>query len=70
MSGREIVPASEEVPVDEEPLPEIAAVVTEAESVSVSMEEASESQGEAKDQSPLGILQRWLSVIKNGRTNV
>ena len=70
MSGREIVPAAEEVPVDEEPLPEIAAVVTEAESVSVSMEEASEPQGEAKDQSPLGILQRWLSVIKNGRTNV
>ncbi|MDG5469946.1 tetratricopeptide repeat protein [Deltaproteobacteria bacterium IMCC39524] len=76
MSGSEIAPVAEEVPpfeevpAVEEPLPETAAVVTEAESVSVSREEASEPQGEAKDQSPLGVLQRWLSVIKNGRTNV
>jgi len=70
LSGSEIAPVAEDVPVVEEPLPETAAVVTEAESVSVSMEEASEPRGEAKDQSPLGVLQRWLSVIKNGRTNV
>ncbi len=76
LSGSEIAPVAEEVPAVEElaaveePLPETAAVVTDAESVSVSREEASEPQGEAKDQSPLGVLQRWLSVIKNGRTNV
>ena len=70
LPGSEIAPVAEEVPAVEEPLPETAAVVTEAESVSVSREEASEPQGEAKDQSPLGVLQRWLSVIKNGRTNV
>ena len=70
LPGSEIAPVAEEVPAVEEPLPETAAVVTEAESVFVSSEEASELQGEAKDQSPLGVLQRWLSVIKNGRTNV
>jgi tetratricopeptide (TPR) repeat protein len=70
LSGSEIAPVAEDVPVVAEPLPETVAVVSEAESVSVSSEEASELQGEAKDQSPLGVLQRWLSVIKNGRTNV
>ncbi len=70
LSGSEIAPVAEDVPVVAEPLPETAAVVTEAESVSVSSEETAELQGEAKDQSPLGVLQRWLSVIKNGRTNV
>jgi tetratricopeptide (TPR) repeat protein len=32
--------------------------------------ESPQSQGELKDQSPLMVLQRWLTAIKQGRANV
>lgn len=75
--GNDAASVSEGVPVVEEPLPETVEAATEkisaiaeTESAHDSVEEESAPQGEAKDQSPLGVLQRWLSVIKNGRANV
>ena len=73
MLGEDVKPDVEEVQVSEETLQEsspVVAVVEEpVESTSVSMEEDPVTH-ETKDTSPLVVLQRWLSVIKNGRTNV
>ncbi len=56
------------------PLPDAVPVApaTDApvEAVAIPIEASSEPQSEPKDSSPLAVLQRWLSVIKNGRTNV
>jgi tetratricopeptide (TPR) repeat protein len=73
MLGEDVKPAAEDVQVPEEPLQElspfVAAVEEPVESPPVSMEEIPVTH-EPKDASPLAVLQRWLSVIKNGRTNV
>jgi tetratricopeptide (TPR) repeat protein len=73
MLGEDVKPAAEDVQVPEEPLqepsPVVAAVEEPVESTPASMEEIPVTQ-EPKDASPLAVLQRWLSVIKNGRSNV
>ena len=73
MLGADVKPAAEDVQVPEEPLQELSAVVAVVEepvvSTSTSMEESPVTH-EPKDASPLAVLQRWLSVIKNGRSNV
>ena len=72
--GDVVAPDAEEVQVPEEalqePSPIVAAVEEPVESTPASMDEIPVSQSEPKDASPLAVLQRWLSVIKNGRTNV
>ena len=73
MLGADVQPAAEDVQVPEEPLQELSAVVAVVEepvvSTSTSMQESPVTH-EPKDASPLAVLQRWLSVIKNGRSNV
>jgi tetratricopeptide (TPR) repeat protein len=74
MLGAEVKPFAEDVQVSEESLQEPAHVVSSVEepieSTCASMEEVQVPQSEPKDVSPLAVLQRWLSVIKNRRTNV
>jgi tetratricopeptide (TPR) repeat protein len=74
MLGAEVKPFAEDVQVSEESLQEPAHVVSSVEepieSTCSSMEEVQVPQSEPKDVSPLAVLQRWLSVIKNRRTNV
>ena len=74
MLGVDVKPAAEDVQVPEEPLqepsPVVAAVEEPVESTPAAMEESPVTQRESKDASPLAVLQRWLSVIKNGRSNV
>ncbi len=74
MLGVDVNPAAEDVQVPEEPLqepsPVVVAVEEPVDSTPASMEESPVTQSEPKDSSPLAVLQRWLSVIKNGRTNV
>jgi hypothetical protein len=74
MLGVDVKPTAEDVQVPEEPLqepsPVVAAVEESVESTPASMEKSLVTQSELKDTSPLAVLQRWLSVIKNGRTNV
>ena len=74
MLGEVAGPDAEEVQVPEEPLqepsPVVAAVEEPVESTPTSMQESPVTQSEPKDSSPLAVLQRWLFVIKNGRTNV
>jgi len=70
----DVKPAAEDVQLPEEPLqepsPAVAVVEEPVESTCASLEETPVSQSEPRDASPLAVLQRWLSVIKNGRTNV
>jgi tetratricopeptide (TPR) repeat protein len=74
MLGAEVKPFAEDVQVSEESLQEPAHVVSSVEepieSTCASTEEVQVPQSEPKDVSPLAVLQRWLSVIKNRRTNV
>lgn len=50
--------------------PVASAAEAPVESVAMPTEARSAPRSEPKDQSPLAVLQRWLSAIKNGRTNV
>lgn len=72
--GEVVAPDAEEVQVAEEPLQEpspiVAAVEEPVESSPASVQESPVTQSEPQESSPLAVLQRWLSVIKNGRTNV
>ncbi len=74
MLGVVVKPAAVDVQIAEEalqePSPVVSAVEEPVESKPASVEEVPVSQGGPKDASPLAVLQRWLSVIKNGRTNV
>jgi tetratricopeptide (TPR) repeat protein len=74
MLGKVVNPVTEDEQLPEEPLqdpePVAAAVEEPVESTLASMDEIPVTQSEPKDASPLAVLQRWLSVIKNGRTNV
>jgi tetratricopeptide (TPR) repeat protein len=74
MLGADVKPDAEEVQAPEEALQESSAVVSAVEEpvepAPVFVDELPVTQGEPKDASPLAVLQRWLSVIKNGRTNV
>ena len=69
----DVKPAVEDVQVPEEPsqepIPAVAVAEEPVVSTSTSMEERPVTH-EPKDASPLAVLQRWLSVIKNGRSNV
>ena len=73
MLGADVKPAAEDVQVPDEPLrdpsPVVSVVEDPVKSKSASLEEPPVTQ-EPKDASPLAVLQRWLSVIKNGRSNV
>ena len=72
--GDVVAPDAEEVQVPEEalqePSPIVAAVEEPVESPPASVQASPVTQSEPQDASPLAVLQRWLSVIKNGRTNV
>jgi tetratricopeptide (TPR) repeat protein len=74
MLGADVKPAAEDLQVPDEslqePSPVVAAVEESVESTPASMEKSLVTQSELNDTSPLAVLQRWLSVIKNGRTNV
>ena len=74
LSGIEGEAITDAAPANDEPLPEVMSAVADVEvdaaPVPAPMETSSELQSESKDQSPLAVLQRWLSVIKNGRANV
>ncbi len=74
MLGTDVKPAAEDVQVTEkdlsEPSPVVAAVEKPVESTQASIQDSPVTQSEAKEASPLAVLQRWLSVIKNGRINV
>jgi tetratricopeptide (TPR) repeat protein len=74
MLGVDVKPTAEDLQVPDEslqgPSPIVAAVEESVESTPASMEKSLVTQSELKDTSPLAVLQRWLSVIKNGRTNV
>jgi hypothetical protein len=69
----DVKPAVEDVQVPEEPsqepIPAVAVAEEPVVSTSTSMGESPVTH-EPKDASPLAVLQRWLSVIKNGRSNV
>jgi tetratricopeptide (TPR) repeat protein len=70
MLGADTKPSPEETQIPDEPLQEQAPTVSTVEASSDTTDEASVIQSEPRDTAPLAVLQRWLSVIKNGRTNV
>lgn len=63
MLGQTAKPAAEDSPVQESPLPESPPAVT-------AVEENRVARSESEVATPLVVLQRWLSAIKNGRSNV
>jgi tetratricopeptide (TPR) repeat protein len=74
MLGADITSSPEDTQVSAEtlqaPEPIVSAVEESVEVVPEATDEAPVIQSEPRDTAPLAVLQRWLSVIKNGRTNV